>query len=50
MTSFERLARKEGLHEGFETVEKIMQSKGLDQNTIREILELSKKELEPEDA
>jgi hypothetical protein len=56
MTSFQLLGRKEGLHEGFKkgvkTVEKIMQSKGLDQNTtntIKEILELSKKELEKEE-
>ncbi len=45
--------KQEGLHEGFEksvnSVTKIMQSKGYDQKTIQEILELSKKELEKEE-
>jgi uncharacterized protein (UPF0335 family) len=52
ITSIERLGREEGLQQGFQkgvkSVEKIMRSKGLDQNTIKEILELSKKELEHE--
>ena len=55
ITSIERLGREEGLRQGFQkgvkSVEKIMKSKGLDQNTkntIREILDLSKKALEQE--
>ncbi|WP_218813610.1 hypothetical protein [Rickettsiella endosymbiont of Dermanyssus gallinae] len=48
VTSFEQLSREEGFEKGINSVMRIMQSKGFDQNTIEEILKLSKEELEQE--
>jgi predicted transposase YdaD len=56
ITSIERLSKEEGMQKGVvqgvemgvKTIEKVMKFKGVDPNIIKEILELSQKELEKE--